>query len=67
MQVQGSLRRVGEFVVAIKASHGKQLQNVQAITCHSDHDRITGAAAKFGDYISQSHRLMLPEVEILGI
>jgi hypothetical protein len=45
----GSLRRVGKFVVVNNACHGKQMQNVQAMMCHSDHDRITGAASKFGD------------------
>jgi hypothetical protein len=59
--VQSSLRRVGEFVVVNSASHGKQMQNVQAITRHSDHDRIAGAAAKFGDYIAR------PKQAILGM
>jgi hypothetical protein len=61
MQVQGSLRCVGEFLVVNNAGQGKQMQNVQAITCYSDHDRITGAAAKFGDYIAR------PKQAILGM
>jgi hypothetical protein len=45
MQVQGSLRRVSEPVVVNHATHGKQMQNIQVITCHFDYGRITEAVA----------------------
>ncbi|KAJ5409958.1 uncharacterized protein N7487_004317 [Penicillium crustosum] len=64
--VQGSLRRVSEFVVVNNASHGKQIVNDQAITCHSDHDHITGAASKFGDYIARLSRKLARKKEAAG-
>jgi hypothetical protein len=35
MQVQGSLRRVGEFLVVNNVSHGKQIAKVTAPYSHS--------------------------------
>ena len=58
MQVQGSLRRVGEPVVANHASYGKQMQNVRHLTCHFDFDRFTEAAASLCDFTARSCRRM---------
>lgn len=44
MQVQGSLRRVSERLVVNHATYGKHMQEIQAITCHAQRGRITGAA-----------------------
>ena len=53
MQVQGSLRRVLEYVAFVYASHYMHMSNSQASTCHSEHGRITGAAVSSEIFIDE--------------